>query len=728
VSAAGLAIAPALLLALAGAPAHAATYAGVDVPPPLPAKPVVDTHWGVTVEDPYRFLEDTADPAIQRWMRAQADATTAILARLPGREALLERLKAIDAAVPAVIGNVRRDRQGRLYYLKRNASENQFKLYRRDASGETLLVDAEAIGKAAGKPHAIGQFVPSPDGHHVAYSMSASGTEIGTLHVIDTSTRRDVVEAIDRIRWPGVAWLPDGSGFFYERLAADYALRPRPERFLDERMYFRALAKPAEERTIFGPGVHASVPLDRGDSTSMWPVTGRNLVFAVVHHGVKRQFTLYRAPLDAALAGKPAWTRVFDTSADVQDMASGDHWLYVRTARDAPRFKVLRMPIDAPDIAKATLVVPEGREVITDIAGTRDGLLVTRRDGAVKRLQRIAHGDTRMQPIALPVEGNVSIADAQVELSGAVVALGGWTRAARHYALDAKGNVEDLDLSPAGPYDAAPDIEAREVRVKSHDGVDVPVSILMRKGMALDGKNPLLLYGYGAYGVVEEPGLSPRLIAWLERGGIYAIAHVRGGGVFGDAWRLAGWKTTKPNTWKDGVAVAEWLVANRYTSRERMSIMGGSAGGIFVGRAITERPELFSAAVIAVGNVDSVRSETRANGAANTHEYGTVTKEDEFRALLAMSPYANVKPRTTYPAVLFEHGVNDSRVDVWMSTKLASRLAANTTSDAPVLLRLDYDAGHGVGSTRDQAQRQIADRWSFLLWRAGVAEFQPAAQ
>ncbi len=216
------------------------------------------------------------------------------------------------------------------------------------------------------------------------------------------------------------------------------------------------------------------------------------------------------------------------------------------------------------------------------------------------------------------------------------------------------------------------------------------------------------------------------MIAWLERGGIYAIAHVRGGGVFGDAWHRAGWKATKPNTWKDGIAAAEWLIANGYTAKERLSIYGGSAGGIFVGRAITERPDLFSAAVIAVGNVDSIRSESRANGAANIHEYGTLTRENEFHALLAMSPYANVTPATAYPAVLFEHGVNDSRVDVWMALKLASRLAAATTSDEPVLLRLDYDAGHGAGATREQAQRQLADRWSFLLWQAGVPAFQPA--
>jgi prolyl oligopeptidase len=244
--------------------------------------------------------------------------------------------------------------------------------------------------------------------------------------------------------------------------------------------------------------------------------------------------------------------------------------------------------------------------------------------------------------------------------------------------------------------------------------------------MKLDGRNPAMLYGYGAYGNVEEPAISPRFLAWLEEGGILAVAHVRGGGIYGDEWRRAGWKTTKANTWKDGIAAAEWLVANGYTSRDRLSIYGGSAGAIFVGRAITERPDLFAAAVIGVGNTDSVRSETRANGAGNIPEYGTVKIEEEFRALLAMSPYANIKPATAYPSVMFEHGVNDTRVDVWMTLKTGSRFAASTSSGKPVLMRLEYEGGHGVGDTREQAQKRVADRWSFFLWQAGKPGFQPS--
>jgi prolyl oligopeptidase len=718
----------ALLASLALQPLHARTFAGVEIAPPLPAKPVIDTYFGVPVEDPYRFLEDTGEPAVQQWMRGQANAAAAVLAKIPARHALLARIQEIDAAVPAVIGQLHRDARGGLVYLKRGAQENQFKLYRRDRPGgeERLLVDVEQIAKATGKPHAIGDVAPSPNGRHVAYSISASGTEIGTLHVIDATTGKEVMAPIDRIRGGSPLWLDDGSGFFYLRLAPDYASRPRDERFVDQRTYFRSLRAPEDERVVFGPGVHAAVPLDRGDTSYLVPVPDRNLVLAIVAHGVLREISLYHAPLDGVLAGSPRWQKLFDSSAGVQEVATGGPWLYLRSAQRAPRFKVLRMRLDRLDLDAATVVVPESEGVVNDIGGARDALYVTRREGVEKRLYRVSHDETAtLTPIALPVTGNVRIANAHAHANGAVLMLGGWTRTTRHYLLDETGRSRDLELSPMGPFDAPAGIVAREARVKSHDGVEVPVSILTGRDTKLDGRNPLMLYGYGAYGNVEEPALSPRVLAWLERGGVYAIAHVRGGGVFGDAWRRAGWKTTKPNTWKDGIAVAEWLIANGYTSKDRISVYGVSAGGIFVGRAITERPDLFRSAVIAVGNVDSIRSETRANGAANIPEYGTVKKEDEFRALLAMSPYANVKPGTPYPAVLFEHGVNDSRVDVWMALKLASRIASATTSDVPVLLRLDYDGGHGVGATREQAQRQLADRWAFMLWQAGVPAFQP---
>jgi prolyl oligopeptidase len=285
--------------------------------------------------------------------------------------------------------------------------------------------------------------------------------------------------------------------------------------------------------------------------------------------------------------------------------------------------------------------------------------------------------------------------------------------------------VKNTGLQPLGPFDAPTDLVATEVRVKSHDGAMVPLSIIHKKTVVLDGNNPTLLYGYGSYGITEEPGFNPTRLAWLERGGVYAVANVRGSAVYGQDWYKAGYKATKPNTWKDLIACAEYLIAQKYTTSARLGILGGSAGGILVGRAMTERPDLFAAVIPAVGVLDAVRAETTANGVPNIPEFGTVTKEDEFRALLAMSSYHHVKEGTRYPAVLLIHGVNDPRVDVWHSSKMAARLLAASTSGKPVLLDLDYESGHGIGNTKLQRQKQVTDYYAFLLWQEGHPAFQP---
>jgi prolyl oligopeptidase len=253
------------------------------------------------------------------------------------------------------------------------------------------------------------------------------------------------------------------------------------------------------------------------------------------------------------------------------------------------------------------------------------------------------------------------------------------------------------------------------------------LSIIHRRGLKLDGSNPVLLRGYGAYGISADPGFSPGLMAWYEQGGVYAVAHVRGGGEYGEDWYKGGYQQTKPNTWRDFIACAEYLVQNKYTSPGRLAGSGGSAGGILIGRAITERPDLFGAAIIHVGCLDTLRLETTPNGVPNIPEFGSVKTADGFKALYEMSACAHVQSGTKYPAVMLATGINDPRVEPWQSAKMTARLQAATASGKPVLLRVDYQAGHGVGSTKKQSEELTADVWSFLLWQLGAPGFQPPA-
>jgi prolyl oligopeptidase len=689
----------------------------------------VDTHWGVKVADPFRHLEDVKDPQVQRWMRERADATAAALARLPGRAPLLERIRQIEGAAGGVTTTVLRTDSGRLFFLRRNPGENQFKLVWRDGpnGADQVVFDPEA--GASGQPRAVMDFTPSDDGSKLAYSVQTGGGEIGVLHVIDVATGRALLPPIDRIRYAQAQWLEDGSGFFYARLREGYEKLPEAERFSDRTAHLRLLADDSD-RVVASPSRNPELKLPDYASVVPFQVRGTQTVAGIVELGVEPNLQLLLTDLAAVKSGRATWRRVVDTVDEVVAIEAGQGAFFLKSARGAPTYRILRMPLADPVLARAQVLVPESSNAIGAIALARDGLYFTRREGVNTALWRVSAGAATSPPaterIALPHVGAVELKSASARRDGAVFELTTWTRAPKDYVFDpVVGRASLLPLARDGAFDAPPDMESREVMVKSHDGVMVPLSIVSRRGVKLDGSHPTILYGYGAYGSTEDPFFSPRIYAWIESGGVWATAHVRGGGEFGKAWHEAGRKTTKPNTWKDGIAAAEWLVANGWTRPSRLAIYGGSAGGIFVGRAIAERPELFAAAVPAVGTMDAVRFESEANGPANVPEFGTIKKEDEFKALLAMSSYHHIRDGVAYPAVMATHGVNDIRVSVWQSSKFVARLEQATSSRKPVLLRLEYEAGHGQGSTRAQAQERSADLYSFLLWQFGDPGFQP---
>jgi prolyl oligopeptidase len=296
------------------------------------------------------------------------------------------------------------------------------------------------------------------------------------------------------------------------------------------------------------------------------------------------------------------------------------------------------------------------------------------------------------------------------------------------YAYDPESHeVTDTKLQPIGPYDDPKDLESVEVKAKSYDGTLIPLSIVYKKGLKLDGSSPTLLEGYGAYGITEDPFFDPRFLAWYNLGGVFAVAHVRGGGEYGEDWHLAGKGLTKPNTWKDFIACGEYLIEHKYTDSAHLGGLGGSAGGITIGRSLTERPDLFAAMIDAVPLSDAVRFEFTPNGPPNIPEFGTVKTEIGFKGLYAMSAYHHVKDGTAYPAVMLTTGFSDPRVVSWEPGKMAARLEAATSSGKPILLRVDYEAGHGFGSTKTQRQVELADEMSFLLWQFGESGFRPGS-
>ncbi|MBV9439908.1 MAG: prolyl oligopeptidase family serine peptidase, partial [Candidatus Eremiobacteraeota bacterium] len=389
------------------------------------------------------------------------------------------------------------------------------------------------------------------------------------------------------------------------------------------------------------------------------------------------------------------------------------------------RFKVVAFPITG-SIANAKDVIPAGPRVIDGIDSAQDGLYVTARENGLGRVIRVGY-DGSVRDVPLPVNGTISGLAVEPDRPGFLAQLTSWTQSPLWYAYDPSTNrISDTGLDKPSSIDYS-NIVADEVTVPASDGTSIPLSIVHRRDMKKDGSNPLLLYAYGSYGISSQPGFSGSRMAWFEQGGVSAVAHVRGGGEFGEEWHLAGKGVNKTKTISDFIDCAKWLVANGYTSPQKLGARGGSAGGITMGGAITQAPQLFAAVLDEIPVSDQLRIETTPNGPPNIPEFGSVKTEQGFRNLYATSAVQHVVKGTAYPAVMLTTGINDPRVDPWQAAKMAATLQDATTSGKPILLRVDYDAGHGlIGAAKTQAVALTADEYSFLLWQFGVPGFQPA--
>jgi len=701
-------------------------------PPIAPVRPVVDDYYGNKISDPYRYMENLKDPEVQAWMKAQNDYTRAVLSGIPGRARLLARIRELDQSVP-IVDAFRLP--GDLYLIyKRLPTDDVDKLYlRRGLNGEDkLVVDPEKVKLAApsrGKgKKTIGRCRASLDAKYLACAIMPGGSENDTeIHVVETASGRGTGDVVLRAYGGPSNWLPDNRSFVYGKLQKLPAGAPVTELRQKYRSYLHVLGTdPEKDPPVFGYGVVPSIEVDPRHFAFVVAPPNSRYVLGGITTGVSPNQSFYIERLAELGKTSSAWRKLTDFSDDVQDVVVHGDELYLLTYKNAARYKVIRTDARKPDLASAETVVPASQAVVTAIKAAQDAIYVELLDAGIGRVLRVPYGPhPRVEEVGLPLKGTV-FARADPRLPGALLYLTGWTEAYKIYMYDPETKrATDTKLQPLGPFDHPTDVESLEVKVRSGDGTLVPLSIIRPKGAKQNGANPTLLEGYGAYGRPRTPIFDPTWLAWYEKGGVFAVCHVRGGGEYGEEWHLAGKQATKPNTWRDFIACAEYLIDQKYTSAAHLAGRGGSAGSILIGRAITERPDLFGAVIINVGSLDMLRFETTANGVPNIAEYGSTKTEPGFKALFAMSPYHHVKDKTAYPAVLLTTGINDPRVDPWLSAKMTARLQVATTSGKPVLLRIDYGGGHGGGSGEGQFQESLADAWSFLLWQFGVSEFQP---
>ena len=690
------------------------TLAGAEPTPETRKKPVTDEYQGVKVDDPYQWLEDDQNPEVKAWSDAQNQRTRAYLDKLPDRARIEKQLTEWYAKTsPSYSGLV--SRLGILFALKFQPPKQQPMLITLasadDLKSEKMVLDPNALDPKG--TTAIDWFVPSRDGKYVAISISKGGSEDGTLHIYEVATGKALPDTISHVQYPtaggSAAWNADGTGIYYTRFPRK-GEKPDADLNFYQQVYFHKLGTPDGEDSY---SIGKDFP--RIAEIKLEASRDGKYILATVANGDGGDFAHYLLGPDGN------WKQLTQFADQIKAARLGrDDAIYMLSRADAPRGKILRMLLDKPELADATTIVPPSEAVIQFMEPTANALFVGDLLGGPSQIRRFDLHGKNGSVIAIPKISAITEVEA-LEDNSLLFRDVSYTEPAAwfHYVDPTKPPVKTalVNTSPV----SFSDIEVSREFAISKDGTKVPLNIVRKKGTKKDGNNPTLLYGYGGYGISMSPTFEFTRRLWFDRGGVFVVANIRGGGEFGEEWHKAGNLTKKQNVFDDFAASAEYLVQQKWTRPEKLALLGGSNGGLLMGAMITQHPELMRAIVSAVGIYDMLRVELAPNGAFNVTEFGTVKDPDQFKALYAYSPYHHVVDGAKYPSILMMTGANDGRVAPYHSRKMVARLNETNKSSNPILLRTSSSAGHGIGTALSERIKQQADMYSFLFAQLGMA-------
>jgi prolyl oligopeptidase len=681
-----------------------------------------DTYFGTKYPDPYRWLENLKSPDVIAWFKAQATLTDGLLAKIPGREALVQQWAALDKLRPARYADITFE-NGRVFYKKTLGGENVGKFYYRQGwnGAEKLLLDPGTY--KPGVTSTIQSFSPSLDGNYVVMGFTSGGAEFSELRVLDVEHAALLPDTIYPSYGPA-GWTLDSKSFFYD--AGKVTDIKSLDIELNRKTRVHIVGAPvASDIDIFSDETNPEI----GIAPKEFPQASIDETYPDYIFGslstVQNEMKIYYAP-ESSVAHPPIKWDVLCQPSDnlVRGITFHGDYVYAVTHTDAPKYKLIRTSAKHPDWAHAQTVIPETKDSIQYITKSKDYIFVDYSDGIVSRIAKYEFATGKTSEVQLPASGNADISCPDWHTNRCIVSLTSWVVPTTLYDLDGGSDsfsksIFNTDVT----YPGFENIVTEEVEVPGHDGEMVPLSIIHLKGMPMDGSSSCILEGYGAYGISYSPYFSVQRSIVLHNV-VVAYAHPRGGSEKGEAWYKGGFKTTKPNTWKDYISCAEYLVKKGYTSTQKLGGTGTSAGGILITRAITERPDLFAAAVCNVGCANAMRMEFSSNGPVNIPEFGTVKDPVECKALYEMDGVAHVRKGVNYPAVMGVGGWNDPRVSAWEPGKFIAAVQNSSSSGKPVLMKINYDDGHFTEDKMVTFQN-FAGQFAFLLWQTGNKDFQP---
>lgn len=695
----------------------------------LPAKVVIEECHGVIVKDPYRYVEDTNSLIVKNWVATQNKISKDLLKRIEKRQYLIDKQISYDKKKTFIVSKLKVTENGRHFYLKRLPEENIPKLYYRNtfSSQEQLLYDTKQFKTKTQYDYIINYIQPNWDGTKIIISLTYNGKEISELIILDVNSKKIHPEILTNA-WPsssgGVKWLPNNSEFIY---SYHPIIDPKSTNFLkNTKAVLYNINKPSSDFIeILSKEHNPNLNIKEEDFPiiSIENSKSKYLIGKIAGGGGLSYSNSYYLPIDNITTKK--WVPLFKKSNQIKDfIIKGDSIIY-KTSKEAPNFKICITSIKNPNFENPKVLVKEQKNrVITDFEITNEALyFVTNTNGVKAELYKYANNTT--EEIKLDTTyGNLTLSAKSSNHAELWISAQGWTTNNKRYEYK-NGILTSKHLNNSLENEIPSDIVVEEIEIDGHDGEKVPLSLIYNKNIKKNSQNIVMMDSYGSFGISMRPSFSLRRLLWVMEGGIYAIAHVRGGGEKGDTWHKGGYKATKPNTWKDFISCAEFLIKNKYTSSKKIAIWSGSAGGILIGRAITDRPNLFTVAVVEFGSLNIIRSIVHANGDNIAKEFGSIKDPKEFKYLLEMDAYQHIKEKERYPATLLTAGLNDPRVPVWNTIKFGARLQKANTSNKPNFLLIDSESGHAKDDPKLKEFERYANILSFALWQTKHPDYQP---